>query len=174
MFFCFKPYDLDRKRERQSHMGGGSFSTFGISFDICLDFMLRNLDSYDRCKELPEPALLLGSLGGHCASLGLSKTSRTAQESHQGRQDGPTCLRDGQRWLQEGPRQPHDGRRCPLNSSKRPPGRLKRAPRGASRGPEEAKTNGFVGASLIFGFSRFRASVSSRRPRRPQDCPKRA
>ena len=38
-----------------------------------------------------------GSLGGHDAILGLSKASKTAQEGHQGRQDGPTCLQDSPR-----------------------------------------------------------------------------
>ena len=36
-------------------------------------------------------------LGGHCASLGLSKASMTALESHQGHQNGLTCLQDGPR-----------------------------------------------------------------------------
>ena len=45
-----------------------------------------------------------GSLGGHCASRGLSKASETAQEGQHGSQDGLTCLQDGPRLSQEGPR----------------------------------------------------------------------
>ena len=62
-----------------------------------------------------------GSLGGHGASLGLSKTSMTAQEAHPGRprglEDSPRALQ----YAQDGPKTAQEGPKTPRQDSKRTP-----------------------------------------------------
>ena len=107
-----------------------------------------------------------GTLGGHCASLGLSKVSTTDQEGHPSRQHGPICLQSGRRWskrAQDGPMTAQDG----LKRAEKATHEVSESSRKSFRKAPSNKNQWFpLGFPMVSGSSCFWASISSTRPRR--------
>ena len=121
-----------------------------------------------------------GSLGGHCASLGLSKGSKTAQEANPGRQHGPTCLQHGPRWLQESPIWPHDGSIWPQECRQAPhdgfTGLYEESPEGPKKQQIMDSLKFFIGFWILtfLGFRQLKTAQEASRiaPRGPNRAPK--